>query len=90
MKNTKHTPGPWVIETYHDGFFKITTPNFKIGDEVAYRGAADKALLEAAPEMLEALEAVEKHLMNHGETHAEVKLRDLCLDVIATAKGDVK
>lgn len=60
--STKHTPGPWVIETYHGSLFKICKPDFKIGDEVAHRLEADARLIAAAPELLGWLEAVVRQM----------------------------
>jgi len=57
---TKHTPGPWIVETYHGSLFKICKPDFKIGDEVAHRLEADARLIACAPELL----AWTKELLN--------------------------
>lgn len=61
---TKFTPGPWVIETYHDSLFKICKPDFKIGDEVSHRLIYDAALISAAPEMYSLIVRLQQELQN--------------------------
>lgn len=65
MSNPKHTPGPWTVETYHGSMFKICKPDFKIGNEVTHRLEADRRLIAAAPELLEALCAVRELMLEH-------------------------
>lgn len=51
---SKHTPGPWKVETYHGPMFKIIRDRNK--DELPqYSTDADARLIAAAPEMLEAI-----------------------------------
>jgi hypothetical protein len=94
---TNHTPGPW--EWQHD---YESSPNWcsimtKIGNKLTYiadvyRGEADARLIAAAPDMLEALEALLPlaedfyYDVNHGDEYVEqfVKARA----AIAKAKGE--
>jgi len=59
------TKGPWKIETYAGGFFKIIKDRNK--DELPTQcQAANIALIAAAPEMLEALELVRLGLIDNS------------------------
>lgn len=94
MKTQKHTPGPWTqgvlsyrIETNHnpDGSHDLIT-------EVASANPLDAALIAAAPEMLEALEAlVERVSCLNGDAKAACfKQMDVAYKAIAKAKGGAK
>tara|TARA_R100001086_G_scaffold248358_1_gene185101 strand:- start:3414 stop:3695 length:282 start_codon:yes stop_codon:yes gene_type:complete len=48
---TKHTPGPWKIETYHGCLFKIERDG-ELDEYPERRTEADARLIAAAPEML--------------------------------------
>lgn len=86
MRNTKHTPGPWKIETYHGPLFKIVREyDPSIGADC--RTEADRRLIEAAPEMLEALEHVLKEFQHPSASLKQLELRDRIMDLIAKAKG---
>jgi len=76
----KHTKGPWKIETYAGGFFKIIKERNKYELPTQCQ-AANVALIESAPEMLEALEILVAHAPN---AEAEKQFRQ----IIAKAKGE--
>jgi len=90
MKQPKHTPGPWIVETYHNGLFKIIKELDKtksLSGQVWTRLEADAQLISAAPEMLEALEvmvSVYSEISQLKETYAMQKAKD----AIAKARGE--
>lgn len=65
---SKHTPGPWEIERYSDGLIQIVGNARIVSDDeeivttvveaVARGDEANARLIAAAPELLEALQAV--------------------------------
>lgn len=55
MSKPKHTPGPWTIHS--NGHIRQLDP---LGHNFIPRNEADKHLIAAAPEMLEALESVQE------------------------------
>ena len=64
MSETKHTPGPWRynIETGYRKIDVVTAENANLIAELPFSGSmapeANARLIAAAPDMLEALEAV--------------------------------
>lgn len=81
----KHTPGPWVVETYHGSLFKICKPDFKPGDEVSHRLEADRALISAAPEMLDMLETLLLEIEDENQVPTDIgSIKRL----IAKARGE--
>ena len=80
----KHTKGPWKIETYAGGFFKIIKERNKYELPTQCQ-AANVALIESAPEMLDALVYLieEEHGMGLSEKDWG-KFRAL----ISRARGD--
>jgi hypothetical protein len=83
---TKHTPGPWVAETY-DGFndVRIESNNGPIAIVGTGKGEANAALIAAAPEMLEALE--ELYLTFRDEIAESSELEKMLQNIITKAKG---
>lgn len=89
MKQPKHTPGPWIVETYHNGLFKIIKELDKtksLSGQVWTRIEADAQLIAAAPEMLEALEYI-KQLLSDGE-NAMQTIENVIDDAIKKARGE--
>lgn len=79
---TKHTPGPWRI---NPGTVEIRGADWN--DIVADAGSdADAALIAAAPDLLEALEAAHGYLVMFGTDHGD-HIRGVCRAAIAKAKG---
>lgn len=89
MKTNKpnFTKGPWKVETYHGSFFRICKPDFKIGDEIAYRLEADRKLIEAAPEMYEILDTLRIEILSQGDQGDQANLR-LIETVLHKARGE--
>lgn len=64
MKSMKHTPGPWVL-SYRDGRPVVTTllndthPVAFVQDPYGSNGTANAQLIAAAPDLLEALSALQ-------------------------------
>lgn len=59
--SAKHTPGPWVFDTSNDGeSVKASNGNYIIEDvyhaDYVSGSTADRRLIAAAPDLLEALE----------------------------------
>ena len=62
---TKHTPGPWKIGALESGQAAVDGAN---GEEVTgFVSIPDAHLIAAAPELLEALERVERRARVSGE-----------------------
>lgn len=87
--NTKHTPGPWVIDGFRDEHDLMTADRRMIAKINGLRPAMledeDNArLIAAAPELLEALEAVLKAVgpYDSGLPVEQIKA------AIAKAKGE--
>lgn len=94
MSETKHTPGPWrvvlnkkmppgncgIAGIYNEGscLTVVKWPRVKFDVSPAHRGEANAHLIAAAPDMLEALEIVQRSL--DGK---DVDLPDLCKKVAA-------
>jgi len=76
-----HTPGPWFVEAQnvHSGGRVICRTDWNIRDQV---DDANARLIAAAPELLEALEALMAHEPDHSDT-----LWENALAAIAKAKG---
>ena len=84
MSEAKHTPGPWRVALGNSGAILAPSPSgtpdryvqviYHDGDNYIYQSPGDARLIAAAPELLEALERVEKILDRSdvwamGETH---------------------
>lgn len=91
MSKTKHTPGPWYVESTKTTHFVLnenevvichTEDPMILGD-----ATANARLIAAAPELLEALYQAAKFFNVHASTPAEFKLRDYLEDAIAKATG---
>lgn len=84
-----HTPGPWTVGI--DGNNRVYGPDYR-GDEsgliaVVYKGAGNKHLIAAAPELLEAL----KQLKSRVEELSAVKREGItgaAYDVMTASIGD--
>jgi len=70
MTTHKHTPGPWrITETHHGQTFIYGAENLPVLADVNRRipaHAANASLAAAAPELLEALETVERWFVQHS------------------------
>lgn len=108
MSKTKHTPGPWRCTKYPKVFSinsergrQIAIMTEHHGDcpevpmsqfERSQQDAADAALIAAAPEMLEALEAIAE-LFGDDDKFNDLNCRRIAIkiykDAIAKAKGEV-
>jgi len=93
MSKTKqgHTPGPWKIDTYNGGFLKIVKDSEP--DELpGHRLMADAQLVEAAPDMYEALKLVHMGLIDlAGKPPGKLTIQTLLKEVgevLAKAKGE--
>ena len=85
-----YTEGPWTWENYHDTHTAlIRIANLKPGDKrtVLFHAAAweilpaDKNLIQAAPDMYEALKAYIEHVERfHGESGYPGNRCEWCLD----------
>lgn len=66
--SAKHTPGPWVFDTSNDGeSVKASNGNYIIEDahnaDYVSGSTADRRLIAAAPELLEALNEINNWLV---------------------------
>jgi len=86
-----HTPGPWTVDSYHDRTFRISGPEFKIGDEICHRLESDKRLIAAAPDLLAALEFIRADindpLMSFDQDTIVKRYSDFINRVLTKAKG---
>ena len=86
MSDVKHTAGPWIVnDTTVMDATGISVCD--VDGELSFD--ADKAnaqLIAAAPEMLEALKAIET-LTDIDETHTDLLVNDIAEAVIAKATG---
>lgn len=95
--NSRHTHGPWSIE--HDSEWPMVMAGGKIvanvNPESFYAGVADliempaeanARLIAAAPELLEALDAMERHFIRYNDTHNSLVL-ERARAAIAKATG---
>jgi hypothetical protein len=87
-----HTPGPWKLDSYLGGF-KITAVDpeypqyeFRLCD-IGGEDSANAHLIAAAPELLEALKAIQKHAEWIQSPSLEKTIRVLCAEAIAKAEG---
>lgn len=85
---TKHTPGPWRYEAGRDGrppyVIRGTEGGFVVVGMTADRQEADARLIAAAPELLQALEAI----VNDPYVAALGSLGMRAKRVIAKARGE--
>ena len=90
---SRHTSGPWIVESLVDGYdihapesgcFVATTsdPEMVWG---AVTRKVDAHLIAAAPELLEALEAL---VMDESKEYIPTRLWDAARAAIAKAKGE--
>jgi vacuolar-type H+-ATPase subunit C/Vma6 len=102
MKNSKHTPGPWKVETGSRNLRIKASVGRQIASIVRHPGdnpeipmrefiasdidRANAHLIAAAPEMLEALESIEKELRDYGYKYTSGI--DLVLKAIRKARGE--
>ena len=93
MNNQKHTPGPWRIEM-KDNYMKLYMPASRLDGDVArgYVGEANARLIAAAPELLEACEALARLCERFGVNPVTVSGGPSSLDraraAIAKAEGE--
>lgn len=91
-----YTPGPWIIQDYRIGpLLKEPDQSYGMLLPVAYieqydypNHKSNAALIAAAPELLEAIEAVNQHLC-YGISGTIDALKDISSAAIAKAKGGV-
>jgi hypothetical protein len=96
MIDAKHTPGPWILEKGSEILAKTKSTVTRIcvmphyGNGKSSTGEANAHLIAAAPELLEALEEVRRHVVEnltkmygHSE-FGEIRRIDAA---IAKAKG---
>lgn len=87
--STKHTPGPWYVEDDERGILTTVTSDYGDIDYLTLPNhRANACIIAAAPELLEALEAI----VNRSEVDHEVCIRqpdyDRALAAINKAKGE--
>lgn len=97
MSETKHTPGPWKYSAYFSGYdsfhrdFSLNAGDVEIIGGCGCCGSptisseADARLIAAAPELLEALEALQPYVL-HLPDGAPIK--ETIRAAIAKAKGE--
>lgn len=99
MTKTKHTPGPWVFDTYSravagtqvfgkDGW-PVANCNIKCSGRLGSDNAANARLIVEAPRLLELVK--ELHRFHHiGQNHEAGSKPDICFicDTIAKIEGD--
>lgn len=97
MNKTKHTPGPWFVDSNHeDACFVGQDDGCAVASMVCGDGQdmrANAQLIAAAPEMLEALELANLYILsisNHPDIHNATALHLKLQDLIAKAKGETK
>ncbi len=83
----KHTPGPWVVDA--DDNTLITTPDLHaVGETVAKAAlSSDARLIAAAPDLLKALDMMERHFSRYDDTHNNLVLEQ-ARAAIAKATGE--
>ena len=86
----KHTPGPWFSQYDDNGFYEIGSEAVSLRLAFTFgEGDTDEAnarLMAAAPDLLEALNAMVEYTSSQEYDHAAVK--QACA-AIAKAKGEV-
>lgn len=87
--SAKHTPGPWVFDTSNDGeSVKASNGNYIIEDvyhaDYVSGSTADRRLIAAAPELLEALQDMVDY---YGTASADVEALTKARAAIAKATG---
>lgn len=91
---SKHTTGPWRYEAYSEGskFMKIYCHNSKYeGDNLrGYCGEANARLIAAAPDLLEALQAIVKSLADQDEEGLIEHSKQMIAARAAIAKAKVE
>lgn len=92
----KRTPGPWFVKTTPEGRFGINSRDFYIAETIGGLGPtktkANANLIAAAPDLLEALEALEA-INAHweaGNFSRQPHLWETMKAAIAKAKGGEK
>lgn len=86
MKHSKHTPGPWTIETYHNAFFRIVRDRDS-AELPSECGPANAALIAAAPELLEALERIFRHYCANDDLLMNNAIRE-SQAILTKARGE--
>ena len=91
---SKHTPAPWIVEeAYREGFSITAEDNYVVictDDEGRYGSILfkeDANLIAAAPELLEALEALLNEPTNSPD-YLPTRLWDRAREAVAKAKGE--
>lgn len=86
MSEIKHTPGPWYVSSYEDGWTCIRDRLNAIIAKMVLNNEANAYLMAAATDLLEALEALERQsgLPLEYNDPARIKART----AIAKAKGE--
>lgn len=92
MSDTKHTPGPWRIESDGDDIFVIGRPEWKC-TRFGIEGDWDVATItemheDNKPELYDALKYVVTIFVHHADTPEEINAIGLALNVLGTAEGD--
>ena len=95
MTNTKHTPGPWVWDSHYDDLRPLWYSEMSQGcgylswDNDETRDA-NAHLIAAAPDLLEALEAIVATWDGPKYNHFMADNIDLARAAIAKAKGQTE
>jgi hypothetical protein len=70
MTSTHHTPGPWIAQhriiAPADAITSDTYPSREIARMASHGTDADARLIAAAPDLLAALQEVERHMVARG------------------------
>lgn len=94
---SKHTPGPWYWDFDRDGLASLRSDHGDDGpimiDVDCYPDVADRALIAAAPDLLEALETITALYADEMYSERSIKEEDLpevmaARKAIARAKGE--
>lgn len=98
MSLSKHTPGPWVLDDYEMPYtyrlegFAVRTRALGSFDAFIAEDKANRSLIEAAPLLLEALEAIlEQVVIDEADENFSTELEfrhDKARAAIAKARGN--
>lgn len=95
MEN-KFTPGPWEVATSYGGMgahYLIKAKDNYVGhfydeDGGCPNGEENATLMTAAPELLEALEALRDNYLSKGKKYNEAEVQLMASRIIKKAKGE--
>lgn len=88
---SKHTPGPWIAKPVGFGILRRGQIEDRDGNIVAELSNLneDSALIEAAPDMLEALDVIRIVATKPHHPNALKAIREISENEIAKAKGGI-